>query len=124
MLFGVGGDHYELKAQFLSANSIEPGGEVILSGLPIGVIKSITLNKDTFMADVVLSINKSINLPKDSQFRIGSVSMTDPGIIKVIPGKSNQFLRSNDFLTNTQSYQSIEQSISNYIFSGTSLSNK
>lgn len=123
-MFGVKGDKYPIKAQFYSANTLEPGGSVILSGVPIGVVRSIDLNTKTFMADVSLEVNKSIKLPKDSSFSIGSVGMTDSGSIMVHPGTSKEYLKPDSFITNTQPYASIEQQISNYIFNSGNLSAK
>ncbi|CAI3923259.1 MULTISPECIES: MlaD family protein [Commensalibacter] len=123
-MFGIKGDKYPLTAQFYSANTLEPGGSVILSGVPVGVVRSVQLNKKTFMADVKLEINKTIHLPDDSSFSIGSLGMTDSGSIMVHPGKSKEYLKPDSFVTNTQPYTSIEQQISNYIFGGGNLSAK
>lgn len=116
ILFGVGQERYSLQAQFYSSNTIHPGGKVVLSGIPVGVITSIQLNKKTFMSDVQMEINKNIQLPKDSQFVIGSISMTDDGVVIIKPGRSKEILRPNNFITNTLPYISLEQQISNYIF--------
>ncbi|MDI2090310.1 MlaD family protein [Commensalibacter oyaizuii] len=124
MLFGVKGERYPLHAQFLSANTIEPGGSVILAGVPIGIIRSIRLNNQTFMADVKIEINKDILLPKDSQLSIGSTSMTDDGSVMIKPGKSKEYFKPDDFITNTIPYTSVEQQISNYIFNSGNLSSK
>lgn len=123
-MFGVKGDKYPLTAQFYSANTLEPGGSVILAGVPVGVVRSVHLNKKTFMADVKLEINKNIHLPDDSSFSIGSLSMTDNGSVMVHPGKSKEYLKADGFVTNTQPYTSIEQQISNYIFGSGNLSAK
>lgn len=123
-MFGVKGDKYLVTAQFYSANTLEAGGNVILAGVPVGVVRSVNLNKKTFMADVKLEINKSIHLPADSSFSIGSLSMTDSGAVMVHPGTSKEYLKPNSFITNTQPYTSIEQQISNYIFGSGNLSNK
>lgn len=123
-MFGVKGDKYPLTAQFYSANTLEPGGSVILAGVPVGVVRSVQLNNKTFMADVKLEINKEVYLPKDSSFSIGSLSMTDNGAVMVHPGESKEYLKADSFITNTQPYTSIEQQISNYIFGSGNLSNK
>lgn len=116
ILFGTGEERYPLQAQFFSSNTIHPGGKVVLSGIPVGVIRSIHLNKQTFMSDVEFEINKNIKLPKDSQFVIGSIGMTDDGVIFIHPGKDKTILQPKDFITNTLPYISLEQQISNYIF--------
>ncbi|MDI2111693.1 MlaD family protein [Commensalibacter nepenthis] len=123
-MFGVKGDKYPVTAQFYSANTLEPGSSVILSGVPVGVVRSITLNNKTFMADVRLEINKAIHLPEDSIFSVGSVGMMDSGSIMVRPGKSKEYLKPDSFVSNTLPYTSIEQQISNYIFGSGNLSTK
>lgn len=121
-MFGVKGDKYPMTAQFYSANTLEPGGSVILAGVPVGVVRSVQLNNKTFMADVKLEINKAVHLPEDSTFSVGSLGMTDNGSVMVHPGKSNKYLKPDSFVTNTQPYTSIEQQISNYIFGSGNLS--
>lgn len=113
-----GGDYnrYPLQIQFFNSDTIEPGGNVILSGIPVGIIRSIHLNKKTFMSEVKVEINNNIKIPKDSQFVIGSVSMTDNGVIIIKPGHEKTYLTANENITNSMPYLSLEQQISNYIF--------
>ncbi len=116
MLFGTGTQKYTIEAQFYSSNTINPGGKIVLSGIPVGVIRSIHLNEKTFMSDVTMEINNDIQLPEDTQFIISSINMTDDGVIMIKPGKSKILIKKNQKLTNTLPYVSLEQQISNYIF--------
>lgn len=124
ILFGSGEDRYTIEAQFYSSNTVNPGGKVILSGIPVGVIKSIHLNKKTFMSDVKMDIDNNIQLPKDSQFIISSISMTDDGVIMIKPGKNKDTIKPRDKITNTLPYVSLEQQISNYIFGSMSIASQ
>lgn len=124
ILFGTGEDRYSIEAQFYSSNTVNPGGKVILSGIPVGVIKSINLNKKTFMSEVKMDINKNIHLPTDSQFVISSISMTDDGVIIIKPGKNRDFIKAGNKISNTVPYVSLEQQISNYIFGSISVASQ
>lgn len=115
-LFGNGHDRYPITAQFYSANGLSTGGNVILAGVPIGTIRAIHLNKQTYMADVLLEVDNDIRIPKDSVLTVNSTSMTDDDAVFVLPGKSKEYFEAQNTITNTRESLSLEQQIGNYIF--------
>ncbi|QNT78907.1 MlaD family protein [Entomobacter blattae] len=112
----VHGDLYPLHARFVSANGLKPHDAVLIGGVTVGMVDQITLDKNSYMADVILFINKSLKIPDDSRFDIDSATMTSDYGVFIRPGTSTKMLSENATVTNTRDAASLEQQISNYIF--------
>ena len=71
---GMGGaaGTYPLKASFRSVQGISAGSDVKLAGVKVGTITSLTLNPQTYFADVVIDIEDRVQLPIDSAILISS----------------------------------------------------
>jgi len=60
----VGGDVYEVQAQFNSASGLKPGTAVEIAGVEVGRIRGITLIEDR--AKVILAVNSTVKLYTDT----------------------------------------------------------
>ncbi|WP_319800468.1 MlaD family protein [Pararhodobacter zhoushanensis] len=57
---------YALTATFRSAEGVRPGTDVRLAGVKIGTVSSLSLDPQSFRAQVSVTINNGIDLPRDS----------------------------------------------------------
>lgn len=57
---------YDLRATFRSAEGVRTGTEVRLAGVKIGSVTNITLNPQTFRAEVTIGVDQAVQLPLDS----------------------------------------------------------
>lgn len=93
---------YDLTASFRSAEGITTGTDVRLAGVTIGRISDMTLNPDTFRADVTLTFADSIAIPNDSAVAIASEGILGGNFVEIVPGGSLDNFAPGDEIEDTQ----------------------
>lgn len=93
---------YELTASFRSAEGIVPGTDVRLAGVKIGQISDMTLNADTFRADVTLQFADGVAIPNDSAVAIASEGILGGNFVEIIPGGSLDNFAQGEEIEDTQ----------------------
>ncbi len=109
-------DSYALSATFLSSNGLSPGAEVMLAGVPVGAVTSITLDPKALVSRVGFTVDGAIRLPSDSRLSIGSASLTAPNALMIAPGTAGTMLPPGATVSDTCEATSLEQQVSQYIF--------
>ncbi len=71
---------YKIAVHFRSASGLQSGAQVALSGVPIGVVDSISLLGD-FTTDVVMSIQPGYEIPQGSRFIIQAPITGEPTVL-------------------------------------------
>ncbi len=110
---------YNLTANFMKIGGLEVGSDVRIAGIKVGSVLSTVLNQDTYTADVVLSIDNAVRLPKDTTAAIADVGVMGGKYVRLEPGKSAEMLKNGNRIMNTENYKSLEDSISEFIFLST-----
>ncbi len=111
------GGGYEISAYFTNVGGLKPRAKVALGGVTIGQVESITLDKDSFEARVVLRIADDYSdLPEDSSASILTSGILGDQFIGIEPGGSPEPLVAGDRLMLTNSALQLEQLISRYLF--------
>ncbi|GAC1359443.1 MAG: hypothetical protein NVSMB31_19780 [Vulcanimicrobiaceae bacterium] len=75
---------YRVGIHFNSAAGLHSGALVYFSGVTIGSVDSIVLLPDNTV-DVVLAVNKDVDIPRDSKFLIQAPLTGDPSLLIVPP---------------------------------------
>jgi phospholipid/cholesterol/gamma-HCH transport system substrate-binding protein len=114
----LGGGGYPLNAQFRQAEGLSVGGDVRLSGIKIGSITSLGLNRDNFFADVTIAIDDDIRLPEDSIAKIASEGLLGGNFIAVDPGASDFMLEPGAAFEHTQGSVNLIDLVSKAIHGG------
>lgn len=83
-------DDVKLKIEFDSVAGLETGDAVTISGLKRGNVEQINLEKNKII--VTISLNKNVELRKDSDFFIQMADLMGTKKIDVFPGKSNELI--------------------------------
>ncbi len=107
---------YSLSATFLSSNGLTTGADVMLAGVAIGSVTSITLDPVAMVSRVRFTVDDAIRLPTDTRLSIGSASLTSANALMVAPGKAASMLAAGATVTDTCELTSLEQQVSQYIF--------
>jgi phospholipid/cholesterol/gamma-HCH transport system substrate-binding protein len=115
---GFSGSGYPLKAEFRQAEGLSVGGDVRLSGIKIGSITALGLNRENFFATVTLSINDDIKLPEDSVAKIASEGLLGGSFIAVDPGASEFMLEPDAAFQHTQGSINLIDLVSKAIHGG------
>lgn len=111
---------YHIVANFQNIDGILEGADVKLSGIKIGSVHNIALDKDTYYAAVQLQINDNISIPKDSSAIVSTSGLLGGKYIKITPGASDDIIKENGKIRFTQSALNIEELIGKLMYSLTS----
>jgi phospholipid/cholesterol/gamma-HCH transport system substrate-binding protein len=109
---------YDLNASFRSANGISVGTDVRLAGVKVGTISDMALNPQTFFADVVVTLDKSVQLPTDTAILISSEGLLGGNFIELVPGGAEEVLAAGDQIEDTQSSVSLISLLMKFVSSG------
>jgi phospholipid/cholesterol/gamma-HCH transport system substrate-binding protein len=112
------GDTYPLTASFRSADGITVGSDVRLAGVKVGTITQMALNPSTYFADVVVDLDKSVQLPSDTAILISSEGLLGGNFIELIPGGADDVLAAGDQIEDTQSAVSFLNLLMKFVSGG------
>ena len=94
--------HYELKADFRSADGIHVGTDVRLAGVKVGTVSDLSLNIKTYRAEAELAIENEVDIPEDSALTVSSEGLLGGNFIEIIPGASYEYMQPGDEFLDTQ----------------------
>lgn len=93
---------YDLNAQFFKADGIGRGGDVRVSGVKVGTVSGLTLDPETFKANIEMAIDKAVKVPSDSSASIASDGLLGGSFVAIEPGGSEYFLEQGESIKHTQ----------------------
>lgn len=107
---------YIIKANFQNAEGIVSGSDVMISGIKIGEVKRLYLEKESFFAVAELEIHKDIKIPNDSQASIITSGFIGSKFISLSPGASDENFVDGGSIQYTQSSINIESLIGKFMY--------
>ncbi len=110
-------DGYEVKANFSSIGGLGVGDKVVISGVKVGSVSKIELDKETFLAQVFLDVDNAVELPDDTAAFISSESLLGGLYMQLEPGASEDMIEPGGIIEYTQAPQNLEQLLGQFIFS-------
>lgn len=110
-------DGYTVYAEFDNSDGLLVGTDVRISGVNIGSISAISLNKDNYRAKATLSIDHTVSLPYDTAAVIASEGLLGGKYLSLEPGADEEMLDEGDTIEFTQTTPSLEKLIGQAIFS-------
>lgn len=108
---------YELNARFSGIGGLATGDDVLISGVKVGSIVAVTLDSETFLANVKMSIENNVKLPTDTAALISSESLLGGRYLALEPGAEEDMLKPGSTIEYTQAPQNLEQLLGQFIFS-------
>jgi phospholipid/cholesterol/gamma-HCH transport system substrate-binding protein len=112
---GLGATGYVVDASFGDAGGIRPGADVMMAGVVIGRVETISLKKDK--AFLTLRINNGVRLTDDAIASIRTKGIIGDRYVRISQGADAEYLKNGDEIEETESAINIEDLISKYIFS-------
>jgi len=109
----VGGDVYEVEAQFNSASGLKPGSTIEIAGVEVGRVRGITLKEDRAM--VKLAVNNTIKLYTDTIASIKTRGIIGEKFLALSPGGGGDPLKAGDTIRDTESGLDLEELVSQYV---------
>ncbi|MFX4221372.1 MAG: outer membrane lipid asymmetry maintenance protein MlaD [Thalassobaculum sp.] len=119
---GKGGG-YEVIARFTTVGGLKPGSDVRMSGIKVGTVSNQRLDPNSYLAEVTLSIDESIQLPIDSSAAIASEGLLGGNFVDVVPGADEQMLKPGERIELTQDAVDFIQLLSRFMFQAGTSSN-
>jgi len=112
----LGGQAYELQAEFDSASGLKPGAAVEIAGVEVGRVKTISLRGDR--ATVSLAIWNGERLYSDAIASIKTRGIIGEKFVALSPGAAGEALKPGGSIRDTESGLDLEQVISQFIHGG------
>lgn len=108
---------YPLKARFTQIEGIVVGSDVMMSGIKVGSVTSLKIDKDTYYAVMSFSVNNSLKLPIDSSVKIATNGLLGGKYVAITPGSSDEMFEAGAEVQYTQSSLNLESLLSKLLFS-------
>ena len=111
-------DGYEVSAEFDDIGQLKVRGPVKISGVTIGEVTKIILDKQSYRARVFLHINANTDdIPDDSSASILTAGLLGDNYIAITPMYSTTFLKNGSTIQETHSAMILEKMIGQFLFS-------
>lgn len=115
-----GGPVYRVTATFDNIGGLKPGAAVTIAGVKIGRVREITIDPNTFQADVGIDLSQAYNnIPEDSSMKILTAGLLGEQYIGVEAGGADEVLKQGSKVQLTQSALVLENLIGQLVASMT-----
>jgi len=112
----IGGDYYEVSANFDSISGLRPGASVEIAGVEVGRVDRIALDpKAGYTAKVTLRIDTGTELQDDVIASVRTRGIIGDKYIQLKPGGSDRLLKNGGHIRDVESAIDFESLISKFI---------
>jgi phospholipid/cholesterol/gamma-HCH transport system substrate-binding protein len=109
----IGGNVYEVVAQFNTASGLKAGSSVEIAGVEVGRVRAITLKEDR--AAVILAVDDRVKLYTDTIASIKTRGIIGEKFLALSPGGGGDPLKPGDTIRDTESGLDLEELVSQYV---------
>lgn len=110
-------DDYRVQARFENIGGLTSRAKITLSGVQIGEVESIHIDKKRLVALVTMRIYSDVNyLSIDSSAKILTAGLLGEQYIGISVGFEEESLKDGDFINDTQSAMVLEDLIGKFLF--------
>lgn len=102
MTEGPGRDGYEVTARFNTVGDLARGAEVRVAGVPVGAVRAVALDPDTYFARADMVIRADVEIPEDSTAKISTAGLLGGSYVEIEPGGAMEMLEPGGEITYTQ----------------------
>ena len=95
---------FQINSSYFDVGNMTIGNDVKINGVKVGEVLNIKLDQVSYMAIITSSIDKSINIPNDSVFKISNNGFIGSSYIEIQLGNSEELLKNNDYSANNIDY--------------------
>lgn len=107
---------YEVMARFGRIDGLRKGADVTLSGVKVGTVTAIDLDRKTYQAVVHVAVAAGIDLPADTNAKIVSESLLGGMIVVLEPGGDKKMIKAGGEIEKTQDAISLTELISKVMY--------
>jgi phospholipid/cholesterol/gamma-HCH transport system substrate-binding protein len=110
----LGGKGYDVYAFFSNGGGLKNGSAVMIAGVDIGRVKSISL--ENYQAKVVMKISEGVKIQEDAIASVKTKGLIGEKFLEITPGASDKVIPPGGRIRETQPAVDIEQLVSNFVF--------
>jgi phospholipid/cholesterol/gamma-HCH transport system substrate-binding protein len=114
----AGPDGYELIARFGRIDGLKRGSDVTMSGVKVGTVTGIDLDRKTYQAIVHMAVSSNVPVPADTNAKVVSESLLGGMVIVLDPGGDKTMLKSGGEIAQTQDAISFTELLAKFMFNG------
>ncbi|OGT22991.1 MAG: outer membrane lipid asymmetry maintenance protein MlaD, partial [Gallionellales bacterium RIFOXYD2_FULL_52_7] len=107
---------YQVHAYFSNIGGLKPKASIRSAGVLVGRVTSISLDTERYEANVVMSVDKRYQFPKDTFANILTSGLLGEQYIGLVPGGETEMIKDGDLLKQTQSAMVLEDLISKFMY--------
>jgi phospholipid/cholesterol/gamma-HCH transport system substrate-binding protein len=107
--------NYKIFAEFSDIGGLKKGTDVRISGMSVGKVASIFMDKNTHRVKLKMIVRDDINIPSDSSVKIRNSGLVGDRYIGIIPGVTNDSIKDGDELYFTQDAVDFEDIIGKFL---------
>jgi phospholipid/cholesterol/gamma-HCH transport system substrate-binding protein len=111
-----GPNGYEIIARFGRVDGLKRGADVTLSGVKVGTVTSVDLDRKTYQAVVHMVVASNVELPVDTNAKIVSESLLGGMVVVLEPGGDKQIIRDGGEIDKTQDSISLTELIAKMMY--------
>jgi len=112
----TGPDGYEITARFGRIDGLKRGADVTMSGVKVGTVTAIDLDRKNYQAVVHMMVASNVDLPADTNAKIVSESLLGGMVVVLEPGGDKQMLRGGGEIDKTQDAISLTELIAKMMY--------
>ncbi len=109
----IGGNVYEVVAQFNTASGLKAGSSIEIAGVEVGRVRAIVLQEDR--AAVTLAVDNTVKLYTDTIASIKTRGIIGEKFLALSPGGGGDPLKPGDTIRDTESGLDLEELVSQYV---------
>lgn len=110
----LGGEGYDVYALFSNSGGLKKGSSVMIAGVEVGRIKSISL--EDYQAKVVMNVTEAVKIQEDAIASIKTRGLIGEKFVEITPGGAEKAVPPGGRIRETQPPIDFEQLISKYVF--------
>ena len=99
---------FRLEARFQTVDGLSVGSDVRIGGIKVGRVDSMTLDTDTYQAQVTFEIKENTPVPEDSVASVVSDGLLGGKYVAIEPGAEDLLLEDGGVIHYTQSSVNFE----------------
>ena len=104
---------YDLFASFNQIDGVNPGDKIMISGIDVGYVENIKLDKNYPL--VKMKINKNLSISDDSSVSIQTDGLFGSKFLMIEMGGTNNFMKNGDYFSFTEDSIMIQDLLQNII---------
>jgi phospholipid/cholesterol/gamma-HCH transport system substrate-binding protein len=109
-------ENYQVHAYFSNIGGLKPKASIKSAGVLVGRVTDITLDTERYEANVVMSLDKRYQFPKDTFASVLTSGLLGEQYIGLNPGGDSEMIKNGDEIKKTQSAVVLEDLIGKFIY--------